>query len=547
MAQQQQQQKSKSVTTITKKIMIGTVLTQLALFSTTTDNLVVNGQSAAAVAGGGIVSIPSSGTGIMKKQQNQQQKSQKLNSKSHLSNTVAESVVYYPKKNKNINDGTMNDNRYKNVIELITDAEKDSNNDNVANIFNVNSRNNNNKNNQQKMKNQEQVSSTSKTIDLLDSMITTEPKVMYGTSESVMTSESSAAALLWDQESIKNDQNSESENMNGGSSSYQQFEKLVVYPTIGFVSALGLVGLVNYTQKKYQEYKMMNNNNNKELLSNPLLASTTIEGDFLNSSSDPLADAFQNVEGGAMIGGQGDALMMGSSQGEQLRSSSSTGSSNIMSGVYALFGRGEPTSGTKAVKKSAGGTTFFSSSSSSKKGSNTPAPLPEDDNNQFFTDDLQDTLNEIFLLFMRLGVASMMIHHGQEKIMSAELFDKYVMAEYFTWLPGPAELYTYGAGYFQLIGPIFLALGVFSRFAAGGMAGTMLGAYYYHFNSTGFEGFPLSKIPTKVPVFHNYAFETPTLYFVIFLYFAVHGPGKYSVANALGWNKDKSLKGLFKQ
>jgi uncharacterized membrane protein YphA (DoxX/SURF4 family) len=51
----------------------------------------------------------------------------------------------------------------------------------------------------------------------------------------------------------------------------------------------------------------------------------------------------------------------------------------------------------------------------------------------------------------------------------------------------------------------------------------------------------------KVPVFHNYGFETPVLYLAIFLTIFASGPGKLSIAQALGWNDDKSLFGKIKQ
>ena len=79
------------------------------------------------------------------------------------------------------------------------------------------------------------------------------------------------------------------------------------------------------------------------------------------------------------------------------------------------------------------------------------------------------------------------------------------------------------------------------------LAGTTLAAMYYHLVSTGTEGFPLSTMAEKVPVFHNYAFEGPFMYVAIFLFFATMGPGKFAVSTALGWDKDKSLGGLLKQ
>jgi len=136
------------------------------------------------------------------------------------------------------------------------------------------------------------------------------------------------------------------------------------------------------------------------------------------------------------------------------------------------------------------------------------------------------------------------------KILSAEAFTKFAIDKYFSFLPalgGSRVIWAYGAGAAQFVGPILLSLGVFSRLAALSMAGTMVGATYYSVITTGLEGFPLSKMASRVPIFHNYGFETPVLYFAIFALYAAAGPGKLSIAQALGWNDDKSLLGKIKQ
>merc|ERR1719191_2140975 len=148
-----------------------------------------------------------------------------------------------------------------------------------------------------------------------------------------------------------------------------------------------------------------------------------------------------------------------------------------------------------------------------------PAPEPEEDD-EFITPELQENINEAAYLVMRLAVASVMIHHGQEKILSAEAFTKFAIDKYFSFLPaigGSRVIWAYGAGAAQFAGPILLSLGVFSRLAAASMAGTMIGATYYSVITTGLEGFPLSKMAARVPIFHNYGFETPVLYFALFV------------------------------
>jgi uncharacterized membrane protein YphA (DoxX/SURF4 family) len=176
-----------------------------------------------------------------------------------------------------------------------------------------------------------------------------------------------------------------------------------------------------------------------------------------------------------------------------------------------------------------------------------PAWLKED---EFLSEEVEGYIKEAAFLFFRLAAASVMIHHGQEKILSAEAFTKFAIDKYFTFLPaieGKRVFWAYFSGGVQAVGPILLSLGVFSRLAAVSLAGTMVGATYYSVVSTGLEGFPLSKMAAKVPVFHNYGFETPILYLAIFALVAAAGPGKLSVAEALGWNDDKTLLGKIKQ
>jgi uncharacterized membrane protein YphA (DoxX/SURF4 family) len=161
--------------------------------------------------------------------------------------------------------------------------------------------------------------------------------------------------------------------------------------------------------------------------------------------------------------------------------------------------------------------------------------------------ELQEFVREAAFLFMRLSAASVMIHHGQEAIVSAELFTKTAIDKRLAFLPGPHIFWTYALGTVEIIAPIFLGAGVFSRVAATSLAGTVLGAFYYSIITTGLEGYPLSKFANKVPIFHNYGFETPTLYLALFLIVAANGPGKFSVAQVLGWNEDKTIPGKLKQ
>jgi len=177
-----------------------------------------------------------------------------------------------------------------------------------------------------------------------------------------------------------------------------------------------------------------------------------------------------------------------------------------------------------------------------------------DENEEFISEEFQENLNELAYLFMRLAVGAVMIHHGQEKILSAPMFTKFAIDKYFAFLPGPHLWWTYIIGYIQYLGPVFMGLGIFSRAAAASLAGVMTGALAQSVIQNGWEKFPMfelaglsQKLKYGVPIFHNYGFEVPLLYVAVFLLVAANGPGKFSIAQLLGWNDDKSLLGKLKQ
>jgi len=182
-----------------------------------------------------------------------------------------------------------------------------------------------------------------------------------------------------------------------------------------------------------------------------------------------------------------------------------------------------------------------------ESGRNSKKQVKEEEEEEFISKELQENVNEVVYLFVRLTVASVMIHHGYEKYFSADLFTKYAIDKYFDFLPGPHIFWTYSVGSVQFFAPFLMSLGVFSRVASVSLAGVMAGAVFQSLLSTGLEGFPLSKMATRVPIFHNYGFELPIVYVCFFLLIAANGPGKLSVAQALGWNDDKSLFGKLKQ
>jgi uncharacterized membrane protein YphA (DoxX/SURF4 family) len=181
--------------------------------------------------------------------------------------------------------------------------------------------------------------------------------------------------------------------------------------------------------------------------------------------------------------------------------------------------------------------------------------LEEEEGELVISQDLEKELTALAFSFMRIAVAAVMFHHGQENLLDPAVFTKYTIDKYFAFLPGPHLNWAVAAGSTELIGAALLGLGIFSRVSALSLSVVMAGAIWYSkITNKGFEGFPgfelgglSSTMKYKVYSFHNYGFETPLLYMGIFLLIAATGPGKYSLAQRLGWNDDNSLLGKLKQ
>merc|ERR1711924_344151 len=71
------------------------------------------------------------------------------------------------------------------------------------------------------------------------------------------------------------------------------------------------------------------------------------------------------------------------------------------------------------------------------QGKNDLIPEPEAEfSDDLFPEGTLETLQDVAITLMRVGTAAMMIHHGQEKLLSAEMFTNFVMTKYFAFLPG---------------------------------------------------------------------------------------------------------------
>jgi len=167
------------------------------------------------------------------------------------------------------------------------------------------------------------------------------------------------------------------------------------------------------------------------------------------------------------------------------------------------------------------------------------APVPvvaEEDTDPEFVQELQ----QLFILVLRLGTCSLMVHHGFDKIQNVDGFSANVVAKFFGFLPGPPQFWTLSAAATQIAGAGLLGLGVLSRPVAASMSATMIVAVIFHLLNTGGEAFPLG-----VPKAHSYNFELAAMYVLVLGYFTISGAGKYSVDELVLGGEFNIYKGLF--
>jgi len=131
---------------------------------------------------------------------------------------------------------------------------------------------------------------------------------------------------------------------------------------------------------------------------------------------------------------------------------------------------------------------------------------------------------DLGLLVVRLITASLIIHHGQDKLQHVEGFSTNVIAAYFTFLPGPPTFWTYLSAGFEIVGSICLALGLFARPAAALLAGTMLNAIAFHLMKFGMQSFPFN--PEKGGA---YTFEPSLSFLGVTGMIVLAGPGRFSL------------------
>merc|ERR1719460_569819 len=112
------------------------------------------------------------------------------------------------------------------------------------------------------------------------------------------------------------------------------------------------------------------------------------------------------------------------------------------------------------------------------------------------------------------GAPALMVHHGVDKLGNPAGFAEFVVAKHLAFLPAPVGL-ALGVKNFNL-----------SRLCSLGLFGVMGMAVLFHLDEAGLEGFPFGVVEA-----HEYGYELAAVYAFVFLYFAVAGPGKYSIGS----------------
>ena len=146
-------------------------------------------------------------------------------------------------------------------------------------------------------------------------------------------------------------------------------------------------------------------------------------------------------------------------------------------------------------------------------------------------------LADIGMLVMRVVTASMLVHHGEDKLRNTEAFTTNIIVAYFSFLPGPPVFWTYLSAAFEILGSLCITIGVFARPAALLIAGTMANAILFHLMKFGLQNFPLN--PEKGGA---YTYEPSLLILGCSACIMLSGPGRYACAED---EADKCTKKVF--
>ena len=142
-----------------------------------------------------------------------------------------------------------------------------------------------------------------------------------------------------------------------------------------------------------------------------------------------------------------------------------------------------------------------------------------------FLERLEDPLYaDLSLLLLRVITASLILHHGLDKLEHVDGFSKNVIATYFTFLPGPPAFWTYLSAAFELVGSFCVTVGLFTRLASALLAGTMVNAIAFHLMKFGLQRFPLNP-----PAGAAYTFEPSLSFLGVTVYLLFRGPGRFAL------------------
>ena len=142
-----------------------------------------------------------------------------------------------------------------------------------------------------------------------------------------------------------------------------------------------------------------------------------------------------------------------------------------------------------------------------------------------FIERLEDPLYaDLSLLLLRVITASLVVHHGLDKLEHVDGFSNNVIAVYFPLLPGPPVFWTYLSAAFELVGSFCVTVGLFTRLASALLAGTMVNAIAFHPMKFGLQRFPLNP-----PAGAAYTFEPSLSFLGVTVYLLFRGPGRFAL------------------
>ena len=131
------------------------------------------------------------------------------------------------------------------------------------------------------------------------------------------------------------------------------------------------------------------------------------------------------------------------------------------------------------------------------------------------------------MLLLRVVTASLILHHGLDKLENTAGFSNGVIAVYFPFLPGPPVFWTYLSSCFEIVGSFCITVGIFARPAAALLAGTMVNAIAFHLMKFGLQSFPFNP-----PKGGAYTFEPSFAFLGVTAYICLAGPGRFAVRSS---------------